>query len=292
MQILHFGDIHVWRWRVAADFLYPKRFLGLINLGLRRRFRFPHELAPEVASAIVEQDADYVVFSGDMTTMSLRKEFEESAALFEPIVNKWGTERFFCIPGNHDRYTPRSVRQGDYEKFFPYGAFPKGKLVRSQPVVDGLVCVGFDCSHPCRVRSNGTVSEDLEKQLEAQLQEHADAGRAVLLVGHYPAVYPPSIHAAWEHRLLEPERLVALIERFSPRVYFHGHKHVRWAIRDASTPDTLHLNCGAAGMVSDDPMKHAGFVRVELDESDGFKPIALERWTHGEGWQPMALPEA
>jgi len=264
MRILHFGDLHTWKLGLARDFWYPKRILGTVNLVLRRRARFPSRYLAPVVETIASREADLVIFSGDLTTMSLESEFAEAARLLEPIREKWG-DRFFCIPGNHDRYTPTSIRDGLYERYFPYGAFAPGSLVRSQVLRDDLSVVGFDCSHPCKVRSNGTISSALEAELRAALQAEQRAGRKVLLTGHYPLAYPAEVHASWEHKLLKADRLRRLATEFEPIAYFHGHKHQRWLERDRAAPKTLCINCGSAGMSSSDPDKQAGFLTMELD---------------------------
>jgi len=266
MRILHFGDLHVWKLGLAHDFWYPKRILGTVNLTLRRRARFPPHYLPLVTAEILAAEADLVIFSGDLTTMSLEQEFVEAARLLKPIQEKWG-ERFFCIPGNHDRYTPRSIRDGLYESHFPYGAFAPETFVRSQVLNDQLSVVGFDCSHPCKVRSNGTISAVLEDQLRTALEAERQAERRVLLTGHYPLAYPAEVHASWEHKLLEADRLRALVAEFEPIAYFHGHKHQRWLERDTAAPQTLCINCGASGMTSSDPDKQAGFLTMELEGS-------------------------
>ncbi len=121
MRVLHFGDIHFWKIGTDRDFLYPKRALGTINLTLRRRKRFPPAYAQAVAKEVVRQDADLVIFSGDFTTMSLRSEYEMAAEAFTPIHEKFG-DRLFAIPGNHDRYTPLSVRSQRFEEHLPFAA--------------------------------------------------------------------------------------------------------------------------------------------------------------------------
>lgn len=273
MKFLHFGDIHVWRLRLAGDFWYPKRVLGTVNLSLRRRLKFPQAYPQIVAAEIMRQEADAVIFSGDMTTMSLRPEFVEAARLFAPIREKWG-DSFFCIPGNHDRYSPGSNRRGMYEEYFPYGAFPKGRLVRSHLLKDGLSVVGFDCSHPCRIRSNGTITPLLEEQLRGELEEQKEAGNKVILTGHYPLTYPSDVHAAWEHKLLQAGRLARLVDEFQPVLYLHGHKHQRWAVRASERARTLCVNCGAAGMVSSEESKQAGFVTIKIDD-ESYEPEAV-----------------
>jgi 3',5'-cyclic AMP phosphodiesterase CpdA len=264
MKILHFGDIHVWRLRLASDFWYPKRLLGIINLTARRRFKFPSEIPSLITAEITRQDADTVIFSGDMSTMSLHAEFAEAARLFEPIHKKWG-DNFFCIPGNHDRYSPHT-RQGLYEHYFPYGAFPKGHHVRSHQLRDGLAIVGFDCSHPCKIRSNGTLTPALEAQIRQELDAQKAANNKVILTGHYPYVYPADVHASWEHKLLQADRLTRIAADYAPILYLHGHKHQRWLLHDPDAPKTLCVNCGASGMTSSDQNKQAGFVTIQLND--------------------------
>ena len=263
MRILHFGDIHVWRLNWAPDFLYPKRLLGSVNLAVRRRKRFPQHYARAVIDEVVRMDADAVIFSGDFTTMSLASEFNEAVRLFQPLVEKWG-DQFFCIPGNHDRYTPASVRSRLYENALPFGAFEEGKLVRRRMLGKDLAVVGFDCSHPCMVRSNGTFTESLDAELRKTLQGEIAEGNRVLLTGHYPFLYPDDVHPSWEHKLLQRERLAEIVREYQPVAFLHGHKHQRWLLWEGKT---LCINCGAAGMKSKSPDKQAGFVTFDLDDS-------------------------
>ena len=85
MKILHFSDIHFWRIQAGRDPYYPKRFLGLINLIFSRRNHFPQPLADKVTKAIFQEEADVVLFSGDLTTSSLESEFIKAADEFAPL---------------------------------------------------------------------------------------------------------------------------------------------------------------------------------------------------------------
>ena len=258
MKILHFGDIHVWRWSFDwSDPFYPKRWLGFVNLGLRRRHKFPPHLAETVAAEIAESDADVVIFTGDYSTMSLESEFRRAAELMEPIRRKWG-ERFIQIPGNHDRYSPKSKTR--YDKWFPEG---KIDGVRTWTLDESTVVVGYDASRPFKVRSNGEMTKDLENQLDEELAKQSE--KTVILIGHYPYANPPEHPESWDHKLLGEERLAALVAKHKPLVYLHGHKHVRWELRPESTPDTLCLNCGAAGMKSSKTEKQAGYLTFEVN---------------------------
>lgn len=264
MKVLHFGDLHIWRFGLdVTDPFYPKRWLGSVNLALRRCKKFPPVLGETVMTRIEASDADVVIFSGDASTLSQPGEFRRAADLFQPIREKWG-ERLFAIPGNHDRYTPKTVRARRFETFFPYATLD---TVRSQDLGDGLVVVAFDVCIPCKVRSNGRISTERAEQLDAELAKYVD--KSVILVGHYPYAVPPGVEESWEHKLLDAERLAAVIAKHQPTAYLHGHKHVRWALREPDTESTLCLNCGSAGMRSSSTAKQAGFLTFEIDATTG-----------------------
>ena len=267
MKILHFGDIHFWHKQLdMADFYYPKRWLGIVNLSLRRHKKFPPELAHAVARHIAASDADAVIFSGDMSTMSLNDDFAVAAEAFAPIHEKWG-DRFFVIPGNHDRYTPLSVRQKRYETHFPYQAPTEGEgLVGKRTIGENLTVVGVDCSEPFAIRSNGIVRDQTAKALDSLLTSIPE-NHTVILVGHFPYATPADQPESWSHGLIDHPKLSAVIKKHNPAIYLHGHKHARWAIRPAETPATLCLNCGASGMQSSSEHKHAGFVTFEINNN-------------------------
>ncbi len=265
MRILHFSDIHFWRLFPGWDFYYPKRFLGLSNLLISRRRHFPKDLAESVIKAISEQTADYVLFSGDLTTMSLESEFGDAATAFAPLYDKWG-ENLILIPGNHDRYSPRSVRSGFYEKYFPRGFPGSGKRVFSKRLGANLSLIGFDASRPFMVRSNGFLDEALEEELNSEFIAHKESNDRIILMGHFPYSYPNGQISRWDHKLLRDEALAELISNYEPIAYLHGHKHARWCVKDPRTPSTICLNAGPAGMRSSSADKGAGWVTFDVSE--------------------------
>ncbi|MEM9480358.1 MAG: metallophosphoesterase [Verrucomicrobiota bacterium] len=288
MKVLHFGDIHFWRIGTDADFLYLKRILGPVNLLLRRHRKFPPDYAKWIAADIATRDADLVIFSGDATTMSLPAEFKMAAEALAPIREKWG-ERFFCIPGNHDRYSPRSVARKYWELAFPFSEFDQRRVI-SMDAGDNVSVVGFDASVPWRIRSNGLFTAELKMELETELEKLSGEGKKVILVGHYPFAYPDKIIAAGHHKLIGEELLGETIAKFSPSLYLHGHKHVRWALR---SDDTLCLNCGAAGMKSSEEAKQAGYLEFEFEPNTGEVGGLTARLLRGDRVEsvPLELPE-
>lgn len=253
MKIVHFGDIHVWKLPFAAyDPFYMKRYTGAVNLLLNRRRKFPRHLGEKVVESILAEEADLVVFSGDMTTAALKSEFSAASRLFAPIHEKW-KDRFFVIPGNHDRYTARSIRKDWYARYFPYG---KISGVRTMELDAQTVVVGYDASRDFLLRSNGLFTGRLADQLHQTLAALQD--KRVILVGHYPVDYPAEVKIDKKHEMIHREMLKEIMEEFPPVLYLHGHKHIRWRIDNA-------INCGAAGMISSKPNRQAGYCNIQLD---------------------------
>lgn len=265
MKVVHFGDLHVWRLPFAPyDAFYFKRYLGAFNLLFHRRKKFPPALGQKVIEQILQEDADLVVFSGDFTTSAQKNEFALARKLFEPLLEKWG-ERLFVIPGNHDRYTVKSVKQDWFGSFFPYG---KIDGVRVQELDNDYVVVGYDASQAFLIRSNGYFSDELAVQLEATLAQLVD--KKVILVGHYPVEYPANVEIKADHEMIGRQKLRTIMQKYPPVLYLHGHKHIRWQIETA-------VNCGAAGMVSSDRDNQAGYCLIELDSSNGGLPVVEKK---------------
>ena len=272
MKILHFSDIHFWRIQAGPDPYYPKRFLGLINLIFSRRNHFPQSLADKVTKAIFQEEADVVLFSGDLTTSSLEREVIKAADEFAPLYEKWG-DRLIVIPGNHDRYTPKSVEAKFYEKHFPRAFAGLGSRVFSKRLSDEICVIGFDASRPYMLRSNGDFTPELKDEPDAELDRSNELYKHIILMGHFPYSYPSDVPSKFHHKLLGEESLAELISRHNPIAYLHGHKHVRWCLRDSVTPETLCINAGPSGMSSSDPDKHAGWVVFDVTESGNIEEL-------------------
>lgn len=274
LKVIHFGDLHVWKKALPpGEWWYPKRWLGPINLLARRAKKFPSDYRKRVVEDIRASDADLVIYSGDFTTLSHPWEFEEAARIFAPLVEKWG-ERFFAIPGNHDRYTPGTLKHQLLERHLPFAATDR---VKRQDIGTWLSLIGVDHSEPLMIRSNGIVRPASQRKLEETCAQAKQDGRAILLVGHFPYATPPEYPETWEHRLIGEDAFAQTVAGIQPLAYLHGHKHVRWAIRPDSSNGVLCLNCGSAGMKSDNPAKQAGFLSFSVAPEKGVSDLKAHR---------------
>lgn len=296
LTLIHFGDLHLWRFGLDGDF-FPKRFLGLANLALRRGRAFPESVARAVVKRIASETADWLLFAGDLATTSLVAEFVEGRRLFQPLFDRWG-KRFIAIPGNHDRYTPRAAEGYLFEMHFLRAA---GVYPFARDLNDHWTAIGYDCSLPRRIASTGRVDRGLVDALREMLRglrgRHPD--RRLLVMGHYPLVYPDAIPPKSGHALSESERqsLLDLFDEYRVALFLHGHKHNRWLLRRG---ETLHLNCGSAGMLGRGEDRRPGYLKVRLPAAPD-DPAAAEIVAHwlgevessdcpiDEGWRSKRL---
>ena len=181
MRLIHFGDLHLWRYGFDGD---PslKRLLGLTNLALHRARLFPEAIAQALASRLAEEEAGYFLFSGDLSTASLRAEFEAGRRLFAPLIER-NPGRWIAIAGNHDRYTPCAQRQRLFERHFSGSE-------RSYPYTvdlnDQWTLVVIDCSVARLLTARGRLSQADLEQLDHMLVAQQSRGRRLAVMGHYP----------------------------------------------------------------------------------------------------------
>ncbi|MCE5228770.1 metallophosphoesterase [bacterium] len=273
LTLAAFSDLHMWRFGWDWDFS-PKRLLGLANLALRRARHYPIAAQTALIERLATENADHLLFTGDISTTSLRTEFEQGQMLLAPIVLRWGG-RFHAIPGNHDRYTPRTAGRHDFEQLFLGREQTYPYTVRLN---ENWSLVAFDCSVPRTLSSRGRMSDDQLAKLGAELARERAAGRQLIVMGHYPLVYPKGIWASWEHVLPERGRVRALLESQGVKLYIHGHKHYRWLTQSGSM---LHANCGSAGY--DSRNRRPGYLRIQLDATE---VSSIQAVVMNSSWSP------
>jgi 3',5'-cyclic AMP phosphodiesterase CpdA len=286
MKIIHFGDFHVWRRKIVWRELYhPKRWLGPLNLELKRAKRFPPAYRKAALDEILRQEPDVAVFTGDFSSFSLSEEFEEAAVLFAPLREALG-DRLFALPGNHDCYTTNAVRQRLLERHLPWvHTRPLSRMDLSEQ----LTLLGVHHSIPYLVRSNGQVNPESLTRLRSEFASAKTENRTVILAGHFPYTSPPEFPEAADHRLLGEKPFIDLIRESKPALYLHGHQHIRWAIRPSCTPDTVCLNCGSVSMQHAEINKQAGFLSWDLQPDAGIQHLNAHTYDGKGRWETRPL---
>ena len=238
VRLAHFSDIHLtarplgWRPR---DWL-GKRVSGWMNvrmLGRGRRFK----TAPAVIAALVrslrERKPDAIVFSGDATHLGFESEVTVAASALAA-----GDETLppgVAVPGNHDYYTRRAVREAGFERHF--ARWQQGVRVDDTHVypfarkVGHVWLIGVCSSTPNRWRgdASGEVGPEQLARLK-RLCDRLDDGVRVI-VTHYPLrTHDGHVEPAL-HRLRDHAEVLAVARECRAALWLHGHIHKGFVLK-------------------------------------------------------------
>jgi 3',5'-cyclic AMP phosphodiesterase CpdA len=222
LRVLHFTDLHLFR-PPSPRGLISKRLLGTANLYLARRIdHFSQRSIELLVQAVLEQEPDLCVCSGDLTGMASPDEFAEIRRLLDPVLERFPVA---LVPGNHDVYTGGAFRERRLEAEFGHwtggGGYP---VVHEHGEVK---VVGLDCARPHLLLSSGVLPQAQLEGLEALLSSGQLEGSFNILLLHYPlrnaagAPYGGStrnlVNAAALEDVLRRHKGIDLI--------VHGHEH-------------------------------------------------------------------
>ncbi len=238
MRFLHCSDVHV-----TLDYSkIPWSRLGWRRCIARAELTFggrqaAYARAPETLRTIADHArtrADHLLVTGDLTAYALDGEFAGARAALGSLADS--TERCTVIPGNHDVYTPGSVRTRRFEKHFGHllesampeyrreDAFPFVHLVGEDVAVVGLrsgrvpFAPGF---------SYGVIGAAQLEGLAAMLADPRLDGRAVLVMVHHAPLTEAGVPDRPMHGLKDAQALLSLLP--GPRfAVLHGHIHHRY----------------------------------------------------------------
>jgi 3',5'-cyclic AMP phosphodiesterase CpdA len=238
LRFLHCSDVHITEDYSKIPWLKLgwRRWMAMIELKMGRAVAFADAAnsLSEIARQAEQRRVDHFILSGDVTAYSLEAEFARARAALGRIADD--RKRCTVIPGNHDRYTPRSLTAGRFEKYFGHllesdfpehcreGLFPFVRLVGEEAAVVGL------CS--ARVPLVPGISSGIigSRQLEGLREAVADprlANRAVLVVVHHAPLTHKGRRDSLTHGLIDVDPLLAALP--GPRfAVLHGHIHRRY----------------------------------------------------------------
>jgi 3',5'-cyclic AMP phosphodiesterase CpdA len=272
MRFLHCSDVHVTQayFRGNPFPLGWRRWIAMLELGIGGRSRAYADASStlaRIAGDVVRHRADHLVVSGDLTAYATEREFQGARAALGDIAAD--PARCSVIPGNHDRYTPGSMRTRRFEKYFGHllgsdlpqyareDGFPFVRLVGEDAAVVGL------CS--ARVpwvpgMSFGRIGAAQLGGLRELIRDEKMKHRAVLVAVHHAPLRSNGEKDKPLHGLVDAEALFACIP--GPRfAILHGHIHHRY--HHAATSTRPHL----FGAGSSTERGHEGYWLI--DTKDG-----------------------
>ncbi len=266
MRIIHFSDIHAGGRLRDLRGLFDKRLFGTLNhLFLRRRSRQWERVARAV-TRIRLLAPDIVICTGDLTTLSEPREFEQACEALEPLVTDRRFE-FLYVPGNHDHYVRRAKCRHSLRQAF-------SMLNRKRWELDELP-VAFEFQHlrfilvnqagPCPLyASYGKISAEAE----AWLRDHLSGGEntPAVLIGHYPLYNALGKKLPWRRCCRNNAVLQHAFDQGIIRLALCGHIHTPFA-REGETGN-LEVCAGS--------LTHSGL--VNLVDYNVMDDTLAQRW--------------
>lgn len=275
LRIAHVSDLHVLsprgtEWR---RILFNKRITGYANLIRQRGRVYRREYLAAVLSAAAAR-ADHLVVTGDITNLSLEREFEEARALLDGVARR---VEVTVVPGNHDLYLP-SIH---HERRFPhhFGVFLRSdlpELARDLPAGPfpcvklrgpaAIVALSSAVPRPPFVAS-GRLGEAQLAALAEVLAHPEVARRTPVVLIHHPPVDHRIRVRQLRDGLVDAEALRRVLSPLARGLVLFGHLHLRVRCRLPTGAGALEV-IGASGAALDHPHPavRAGFNVYELGD--------------------------
>ncbi len=288
--LVHIADLHFWQIVKNPVRLMNKRFLGNLNVMLRRRHKFPLDQAEPFADVAAAAGPKHVLLTGDFTSTSTHEEFAMAAAFVRGLRDR-GLD-IHVVPGNHDVYTFRSARKKRFEHhfgdFLPTEGYPS---VQTLPGGTPIILVPTAC--PNIISSAGRVTL---KTIEVLRRLLHTCGDQVIVAAHYPLLSHTYGYVSSSSHLLRNAKALRRVLGTSGRriLYVCGHVHHFSLVRDPRFEDVLHLSTGAffERPARSDP--RGEFAEIEVCD-DGFKVFQhrfREQWKRKPAVPHDAEPES
>ena len=239
--LLHIADLHFWQVVTNPLRLLNKRFLGNLNVWLRRRREFAMDRAGPFADAVAATGIDQVLLTGDFTSTSTDAEFSMAVAFVRGLRERGLT--LSLVPGNHDVYTFEAVRKRRFEEYFAEflaeNGYPSRTTLRGGTP---LILVPTVC--PNLLSARGRVTAEAVEVVAGLLEA---CGDVAVVAGHYPLLYRTYGYASGRsHRLRNANALRKLLGSCGRRIlYLCGHVHRFSYVADADYPSLAHVSTGA-----------------------------------------------
>jgi 3',5'-cyclic AMP phosphodiesterase CpdA len=263
--LAHLSDVHLAPLPVPSPSeMLSKRGLGYLNWLRKRRRIHRAEMLEKIVADLKGRTPDHIAVTGDLTNLSLAKEFAAARAWIEAL---GGPDKVTVVPGNHDCYvhsaqTFAAQHWAEYMCGDDQGSFP---FVRRR---GPLALVGLSTSLPTPpLAATGALHGGQLERLGDILSalEREQAFRTVLI--HHT----PVDGAHHFRRMRDASAMRDVLKQHGAELVLHGHHHTsslawlpgpHFRIPVAGVPSASV----APGRHHDDP---AGYHLYEIDGAPG-----------------------
>ncbi len=279
-KLIHVADLHFWKVVFNPFSMLNKRFLGNLNVIVRRKNEFAIDRAKAYADAIEAAGAKSVLFTGDFTSTSLDEEFEVAGEFVKDIELRG--MNVSLVPGNHDVYTFEAARKKRFEKHL--GSYlPKEELPAMITLPGGTSMILVPTVRPNLISAKGLVTDATVEKVKSLL---SDSSQLTIIAAHFPLLTNTYGYKLSPSRRLRnaPALRHALGQSGREILYACGHVHRFSLVSDPEFSNLLHLTTGALFRHDKKRNRHGEF--AEIHAGDGgfrvFHHIHETEWTRNE----------
>lgn len=230
-RFVHISDLHFSKVSYCLSQFFSKRWLGNLNLLFFRKKKFHPKTLFSLVDWFAHMKVEYLFVTGDITTTSLKEEFQMAKELFHSI-EKMGIQCFF-LPGNHDHYTKKAYKK---RVFYHYFTNPSSQVdsfisryslqkhaVEAHALKDKYWLILLDTAKATSlVSGRGYFTKEIEKNLLSLLALIPQNAK-IILANHFPFSQNENIRKI----LVGGKRLQEIIEKnHRIKFYLHGHTHI------------------------------------------------------------------
>jgi len=227
-RLAHISDLHYYdSMKVPVARLLNKRITGFANFFLHRRFQYSSRVLGLLLENIRKQNVDHLVVTGDLSNLSLGKEFAGARELI--LEHGFSPSSVSVIPGNHDRYTGGSERNRRFEGYLsPFMKSDIDLWPHPFPFVrlrGDVVIIGINSALSLPpLMAGGEVGVEQLTRLEVVFQHHSLKDRFPVFLIHHPPYRHPRKEV---HRFEGLQDYRALLQAVPSRsaLFLHGHLH-------------------------------------------------------------------
>lgn len=207
--------------------LLNKRVLGYLSWRRRRRHEHRSEVLESLLRDLADISPDHVAVTGDLTHLGLPQEFQQAREWLNTLGSP---DQVTVIPGNHDTYVD-TAWDDTFAVWFPYMASDDADnrratatdLFPSQRVRGAVALIGVSTAVPTApFMATGKMGEAQLVRLEKMLDDAKGKGLFRIIMIHHP---PLTGTVKWRKRLVDGDRLEALLRRSGAELILHGHAH-------------------------------------------------------------------
>lgn len=280
MRIAHLSDLHLLPdGALNLTSLLGRRLFGAANLVLLRHRVHSTEVVRAAVDAVVGQEVDHAVITGDLTNLALEPEFALAREVVDPL---GGFNELTVVPGNHDYYAPDAVRALRFEKWFGHTLWSNGVGENQWPVVKDLGSVVLvavrSATSPLPMCAHGRVGrEQAEAAAQAVTRARADGKDTVVFFHHN--LHRRPVAAEVTGRLLDKGLVSDVLARSGATLVLHGHDHREHEMvitgpgSDSGTPV---VGCGSTSVVPSSGLRTGRFNIYDIEEGN----VRVERWRY------------